>query len=79
MTHALPALETEIRFEICIFVLDEKAISKYRPVATISKIEIVTHFPVVLVGECLPQTLLFVLNRLHLFDLCSVRPLPSAA
>ena len=33
----------------------EKAISKYRPVATISKIEIAAHFPVVLVGECLPQ------------------------
>lgn len=35
----------------------EKAISKYRPVATISKIEIVSHWPVVLVGECLPQAL----------------------
>ena len=32
-------------------------ISKYRPVATISKFEIVSHWPVVLVGECLPQTL----------------------
>ena len=36
----------------------EKAISKYRPVAAISKIEIASHIPVVLVGECLPQTLL---------------------
>ena len=36
----------------------EKAISKYRPVATISKVEITSHWPVVLVGECLPQTLL---------------------
>ena len=34
-----------------------KAISKYRPVATISKIEIASPIPVVLVGECLPQTL----------------------
>ena len=34
MAPALPALETEIQFEICIFVLDEKAISKNRPVAT---------------------------------------------
>ena len=40
----------------------EKAISKYRPVATISKFEIVAHRPVVLVGECLPQTLLYVLR-----------------
>src|SRR5699024_8269112 len=36
----------------------KKAISKYRPVATISKFEIAAHLPVVLVGECLPQTLL---------------------
>ena len=35
----------------------KKAISKYRPVATISKFEIAAHLPVVLVGECLPQTL----------------------
>jgi hypothetical protein len=34
LAPALPALETEIQFEICIFVLDEKAISKNRPVAT---------------------------------------------
>ena len=61
-TCALPALETEIQFEICIFVLDEKAISKYRPVATISKFEIASHIPVVLVGECLPQTLLLFLT-----------------
>jgi len=58
LAPALPALETEIQFEICIFILDGKAISKYRPVATISKVEIAAHFPVVLVGECLPQTLL---------------------
>ena len=62
MAPALPALETEIQFEICIFVLDEKAISKYRPVATISKFEIASHIPVVLVGECLPQTPLYVLR-----------------
>ena len=36
----------------------KKAISKYRPVATISKVEIASHISVVLVGECLPQTLL---------------------
>src|SRR5699024_5896573 len=36
----------------------KKAISKYRPMATISKFEIAAHLPVVLVGECLPQTLL---------------------
>ena len=36
----------------------EKAISKYRSVATISKFEIAVHIPVVLVGERLPQTLL---------------------
>ena len=41
-----------------IFKLTEKAESKYRPVATISQIEISSHAPVVLVGECLPQTLL---------------------
>ena len=43
LTPALPALEIKIQFEICIFVLDEKAISKYRPVATISKVEIESH------------------------------------
>ena len=41
-----------------IFKLTEKAESKYRPVATISQIEIASHDLVVLVGECLPQTLL---------------------
>ena len=40
----------------------EKAESKYRPVATISQIEIASHAPVVLVGECLPQTLLYTLR-----------------
>ena len=62
LAPALPALEIKIQFEICIFVLDEKAISKYRPVATISKVEIASHIPVVLVGECLPQTLLLFLT-----------------
>ena len=33
----------------------KKAISKYRPVATISKVEIVSHISVILVGECLPK------------------------
>jgi len=31
-------------------------------VATISQIEIAPHAPVVLVGECLPQTLLYTLR-----------------
>ena len=41
-----------------IFKLLGKVKSKYRPVATISQIEIASHASVVLVGECLPQTLL---------------------
>ena len=41
-----------------IFKMAEKVKSKYRPVATISQIEIAPHAPAVLVGECLPQTLL---------------------
>ena len=41
-----------------IFKLLGKVKSKYRPVATISQIEIASHAPVLLVGECLPQTLL---------------------
>ena len=45
-----------------IFKLTEKAESKYRPVATISQIEIASHDLVVLVGECLPQTLLYTLR-----------------
>ncbi len=47
-----------------IFKLTEKAESKYRPVATISQIEIAPHAPVVLVGECLPQTLLYTLRAI---------------
>ena len=42
--------------------LRKKAKSKYRPVATISQIEIASHALVVLVGECLPQTLLYTLR-----------------
>ena len=55
---ALPAFETEFVLLFGFSKLTEKAESKYRPVATISQIEIASHAPVVLVGECLPQTLL---------------------
>ena len=51
-----------------IFKLLGKVKSKYRPVATISQIEIAPHAPVVLVGECLPQTLL-----------CTLRVIPGFA
>ena len=44
-----------------IFKLLGKVKSKYRPVTTISQIEIAPHALVVLVGECLPQTLLYTL------------------
>jgi len=57
-TFALPAFKTEFVFSFEFSKLMEKAESKYRPVATISQIEIASHAPVVLVGECLPQTLL---------------------
>ena len=57
-TFALPAFKTEFVFSFGFSKLTEKAESKYRPVATISQIEIASHDLVVLVGECLPQTLL---------------------
>ena len=57
-TFALPSFKTEFVFSFGFAKLTEKAESKYRPVATISQIEIASHDLVVLVGECLPQTLL---------------------
>ena len=57
-TFALPAFKPEFVLLFGFSKLTEKAESKYRPVATISQIEIASHAPVVLVGECLPQTLL---------------------
>ena len=55
---ALPAFKPDFVFSFGFSKLTEKAESKYRPVATISQIEIASHDLVVLVGECLPQTLL---------------------
>ena len=57
-TCALPALETEIQFEICIFILDGKSDKQVSTCGHNFKIEVVSHIPVVLVGECFPQTLL---------------------
>ena len=65
-TFTLPSFKPEFVLLFGFSKLTEKVESKYRPVATISQIEIASHAPVVLVGECLPQTL---------FIFCALRDL----
>ena len=68
-TLALPAFKPDFVFSFEFSKLTEKAESKYRPVATISQIEIASHAPVVLVREYLPQTLL-TFRALRVLRLC---------